>query len=552
MQVSALLGITVSIAFFVRLLRQPLMIAYIVAGIVAGPLVLNFMHGDSHLYHAFSEFGIVLLLFVVGLSLNFDHIKKIGKVSASTGIIQFLFTSVIGILIMHALGFSLMSAVYIGIALTFSSTIIIVKLLNDKKDTQSVYGKHVIGLMVIQDVIAIIMMIVISTLNEDGGLLKGMSMLGIKFLALAGFVYVVARYALPKILDHIAKSAEFLFIFTIAWCFGVASLLYWLGFSIEIGALIAGLALGSSPYQLEISSRIRPLRDFFIVLFFVILGSQMQVTDINAAIVPAVLLSLFVLVGDPFILYHSFRAAKFTRRNSFLAGVTAAHVSEFGFVLLFTGMQAGYVTQNDVSLFTMIALITIFLSTYAITYNEQFYRLLIPFFNIFGKDKYLQIEEARDIYDVWLFGYHRIGWKVCESLQQKNIRFAVVDFDPKAVEKLERLGIPVVFGDAADVEFLSSLPLEKSKLIVSTLPEVDDQLTLINYVRSLSEKPHIIANLHHVRYLDDLYEAGANYVMMPHLLGGQWMAEFLQSEQWSKKAFDALKRHQKEELRMRS
>lgn len=551
LQVSALLGITVSVAFFVRLLKQPLMIAYIIAGIVAGPLVLNFMHGDSHLFDAFSEFGIVLLLFVVGLSLNISHVKKIGKVSFSTGIIQFLFTSILGILILTALNFSLMSAVYIGIALTFSSTIIVVKLLNDKKDSQSVYGRHVIGLMVVQDLIAIAIMIIVNTFSQEGDLATTASVLALKFLALAGFVYGLARYILPKILDHVAKSSEFLFIFTIAWCFGVASLLHWIGFSIEIGALIAGLSLGSSPYQSEISSRIRPLRDFFIVLFFVILGSRMQIADISASIIPALILSLFVLVGDPFILFSSFRALKFTRRNSFLAGVTAAHVSEFGFVLLFVGMQAGYVTENDVSIFTLVALITIFLSSYAITYNEQLYRMLVPVFNLFGKDKYQQPEEKNDPFTVWVFGYHRIGWKVCEALQKKNVRFAVVDFDPKAVEKMRGMGIPAFFGDAADVEFLESLQLEKAKLVISTLPEPDDQVTLVKFIRSKTDKTFIITNLYHVNHLEDLYEAGASYVMMPHLMGGNWMADILTSEAWTKKTFDGLKKDQKEEMRMR-
>lgn len=551
LQISALLGITVSVAFFVRLLKQPLMIAYIIAGIVAGPLVLNFMHGDNHMFDAFSEFGIVLLLFVVGLSLNIDHIKKIGKVSFATGILQFLFTSIVGILILLGLNFSLMSAVYIGIALTFSSTIIVVKLLNDKKDSQSVYGRHIIGLMVVQDLIAIALMIIINTFSQQGDLAKTASILGLKFLALLGFVYVLARYVLPKILDHVAKSSEFLFIFTIAWCFGVASLLHWIGFSIEVGALIAGLSLGSSPYQPEIASRIRPLRDFFIVLFFVILGSRMQIADLGTALLPAVILSLFVLIGDPFILFSSFRALKFTRRNSFLAGVTAAHVSEFGFVLLFLGMQAGFVTENDISIFTLVALITIFFSSYAITYNEQMYRMFMPVFTLFGKDKYQQPEEEKEPYTVWVFGYHRIGWKVCEALIRKKIRFAVVDFDPKAVERLNNMGIPAYFGDAADVEFLETLQLEKAKLVVSTLPEPDDQITLVKFIRSKTDKTYIVTNLYHINHLEDLYEAGASYVMMPHLMGGHWMAEVLSSEAWTKKTFDALKKEQKEEMRMR-
>ncbi len=551
LQISALLGITISIAFVIRFLRQPLMVAYIIAGMVAGPLFLNLIQGDSHLFEAFAEFGVVLLLFVVGLSLNFDHIKKIGKVSTVTGIGQVIFTSFIGYAILRYLGFEHISSLYVALALTFSSTIIIVKLLADKKDSQSVYGRHVIGLMVVQDLIAILVMVVITSIGSEGGVLSGVSLSLLKLLALVGFIYLLAKFVLPKILDQVANSSEFLFIFTIAWCFGIASLLYALGFSIEIGAIIAGLSLGSSPYQPEISSRIRPLRDFFIVLFFIILGSEMQIGDIDSMLAPALILSAFILFGNSLLLYILFRLLKFTRRNSFLAGVTAAQVSEFGFVLLFVGVQAGHISGAEMPIFTIVALITIFVSSYAITYNEQLYSFFLPIFNFFGKDKYQQLEKDQEPFTVWVFGYHRIGWKVVEALQEKKIRFAVVDFDPKAISRLKHRGMDAYFGDAADVEFLSTLPLEKSKLIISTLPESDDQVTMIKYVRGKSEKPFIIANLYENKYLEDLYESGADYVMMPHLLGGSWVSNILKNEPWTKRTFGRLRKEQKEEMKLR-
>ncbi len=552
LQISILLGITVSIAFVIRLLRQPLMIAYIISGILAGPLFLNLLHGDSHLYEAFAEFGIVLLLFMVGLSLNFDHIKRIGKAAVVTGVGQIVFTGGIGFYIVYSLGFSVVSALYLGIAMTFSSTIVIVKLLGDKKDTESVYGRHVFGLMVVQDILAVLVMIFITTISGNGSDIGAtISKIIIKALALGGLVYALARYVLPKVLDKIANLSEFLFIFTIAWCFGLASLLTWLGFSIEIGAIISGLSLGSSPYQRQISSRIKPLRDFFIVLFFIILGSQMGISGLGLIVVPGIILSIFILFADPSILYLLFRRLKFTRRNSFLAGVTAAQVSEFGFILLFTGIQAGHIGGSELSVFTMVALITIFISSYAITYNEQLYRFLIPAFNIFGKDRYQQAEEKEEVYDVWVFGYHRIGWKVCEALQEKKISYAVVDFNTASISKLKHRGIPAYFGDAADVEFLSTLPLEKAKMVVSTLPEADDQMALVTHVRSKSSKTRVVLNLYHTENLEELYQAGADYVMMPHLLGGSWISRVLHDQPWTKNTFKSLRKEQKEEMKLR-
>ena len=270
-QLGALLGITVSIAFLMRVLRQPLMVAYIIAGIVAGPLFLDIVHGDAETLNAFAEFGVILLLFLVGLSLNVNHIRRIGKVAVITGVGQVLFTAFFGFLLMRWLQFSLGSAFFVAVAITFSSTIIIVKLLNDKKDTESTYGRYTLGLMVVQDIIAVAVMLVITSMNDSGTILDSVSVLLFKGVVLLSLVYFLSRFVLYKLLAFVAKSSEFLFIFTIAWLFGVAGLLYWAGFGLEIGAIIAGISLGSSPYASQIGSRIKPMRDFFIVLFFIIL-----------------------------------------------------------------------------------------------------------------------------------------------------------------------------------------------------------------------------------------------------------------------------------------
>jgi Kef-type K+ transport system membrane component KefB len=551
LQISVLLGLTVSIAFVIRLMRQPLLVAYVIAGIVAGPFFLDLMKGDQNLYDAFAQFGVVLLLFVVGLSLNLNHLKKIGKTVLVAGLAQFIITGLAGFFILRYIGFSAISSMYIAIAITFSSTIIIVKLLTDKKDTNSVYGRHVIGLMVVQDLIAIFFMLAINSTGQNIETSYVFAQFGLKLLALSAFVFLLSKYLLSKVLDRIAGSSEFLFIFTIAWCFGISSLLYLLGFSVEIGALIAGLSLGSSTYQQEICSRIRPLRDFFIIIFFVILGSEMRLADLSGVWKPALALSAFVVIGGTIILYFVFRILKFTRRNSFLAGVSASQVSEFGFIVLFVGASSGRLQGTELALFTIVALITIFISSYLITYNEILYKFLMPIFSLFGKDKHQQSEEQEKKYDVFVFGYHRIGWKVCESLQEKKIKFAVVDFEPQAIHRLHSRGIPAYFGDAADVEFLSTLNIDKAKLIISTLPEVDDQITMIKYVKSKTKKAKIIANLYHNRFLDDLYKAGADYVMMPHLLGGHWISDVVKKKAWTGKTFESLRKEQKKEMKLR-
>lgn len=526
-ELSVLLFITIGIAFVARMLKQPLIVAYILAGITIGPI---FLHGNADSYELFAQVGVVLLLFVIGLNLNFRKLKSIGRVSAITAVGQVIFTAAFGTAILLWMDFSLISAVYVAVAMTFSSTIIIMKFLSDKKDTETTYGKHTIGLMLVQDVIALAIMIGIGLMKTDHLDSGSLLFLVVKALFAGSSLVLLTKYFIPVVLKYIADSAEFLFIFTITWCFSVASALYALGFSLEIGAILAGISLSSSPYQLEIGSRIRPLRDFFLVLFFIVLGSEMQVEDIIHLWRPGIILTLFILIGNPFILYFLFRVLKFTRRNSFLSGVTAAQVSEFGFVILFTGTQSGHISGDEVPVFTFVALATIITSSYIIMYNEQIYRFLLPVFQLFGPDKKRQREKEVAVYDAWVVGYHRIGKRVCEALQHKKISFGVLDFDPAIIEELRREKMHAYFGDIADVEFLSDLPLASASFIIMTIPTVDDQLNLMAHVRAQNPDIIIVANAYYMAEAETLYAAGADYVMMPHVLGGNWIADVLKKK----------------------
>lgn len=552
LQISVLLGITVSIALIMRLLRQPLIVAYIIAGLISGPLFLNLVDGGKSFFQTFANFGIVLLLFIVGLSLNFQYIKKLGRSVVIGEFFRFVITVALGIFLMKIMHFGLLSSIFVSIALSFSSTIIVVKLLSEKRDLETLYGRYSEGLLLLQDVIAILIMIFLNTSGLNNYTwYESILVTGSKVVLLTALVFLLAKYLLPPIMDKVARNSELMFIFTIAWCFGVASLIYWSGFSVEIGAIIAGISLGASPYQPEIASRIRPLRDFFIVLFFIVLGSELKFVDLREIFLPALVLSFFVIIVDPLILYFVMRRMKFTRRSAVLAGVTAAQVSEFGFILIFKGQEVGMLHGSELSLLTLVALITIIISSYFITYNEQIYKFLMPWLNKFGKDMAQPEVDKFSDYTVYVIGYHRIGWKICETLAEKRIKFAVIDFNPDAIKKLKHRGIPAFFGDVGDVEFLESLSLDKAKLIVMTIPEADDQKNLITFVRRKSEKPIIVANLYQNRYLEDLYEAGANYVMMPHLLGGLWISEVLKFHPWTNKTFSGLRKEQHEEMKLR-
>ncbi len=521
-QISTLLVVTISLAFIVRFLKQPLLVAYIISGIICGPLFLNLLHGEASLYHAFSSFGIALLLFVVGLELNFSYLKKIGKLSLIIGLLQFILNFIL-IFIIAAYIFNLgfLSAVFLSIASCFSSTIVVLKLLNDKRDEESVYGRYTIGVMLIQDIISIAILFCLSVFypTESTGVNADSIF---KILGVLTLIIISYKFVLPKILDKIASLSEFLFVFTVTWCFGLASLMLWSGLSLELGAVIAGITLGSSKYQPEIVSRIKPLRDFFIILFFIILGSQADFSNPQAVLWPALILSLFVILFKPLVLYILFRLRRFTRRNSFLSALTSAPLSEFGFIILLAAVSSGVLSGTELSIFTVATIITIFVSSYLINYNAEIYNYLLPFFLIFGRDKYIQKESSKESYTAMVFGYHRTGWKIGNALKEINIDFAAVDFNPENVTRLTNHNIKSFFGDMSDVEFLKALPLEKTKYIISTVHSPEDQLVLLNYLKKKRKKPTIICTLYNKKYLDKLYEAGADYVMLPHLLSGTW------------------------------
>jgi len=547
LQLSALLAITVSVAFFVRLIKQPLLVAYIIAGIIGGPLLLNLLGADEHMYDAFASFGVVLLLFIIGLDLNFSYLKKIGKEAALIGLLQFVFNFAVMLPLVHFFGFSWSSASFLAVAACFSSTIVVLKLLGDKQDEESVYGRYTIGLMLVQDLISILILLLISFTAPDSAFSSFSWWLLIRALAVIAGIIIIAKFILPSFLRRIAASGEFLFIFTVAWCFGVASLLLWSGFSLELGAVIAGLSLGASRYQAEIASRVKPLRDFFLVIFFILLGSEADFRQVNGVLIPAVMLAGMVLIVKPLILYFLFRWRHFTRRNSFLAALTSGQLSEFGFIILFAG--ALYLDGRELAIFTVAAIITIFFSSYLMSYSYRLYNFLMPFFLLFGRDSFVQPEVKKEKFTAIIFGYHRTGWKIGEALKKKGIKFAAVDFNPESVSHFRHQGIRTFFGDASDIEFLRSLPLAEAKIVISTIPSPEDQLVLINFVRKHNPRAVMIASLYHKKYLPHLYRAGADYVILPHLLGGAWAADIVEKGELGRRsAWGKYRRQQAQDL----
>jgi Kef-type K+ transport system membrane component KefB/Trk K+ transport system NAD-binding subunit len=521
-ELSIIIIIAVVIAGIMRLLKQPLVIAYILTGIVVSPYFLNIVKSTDAIA-TFAQIGVALLLFMVGLNLNPKIIKDVGKVSLITGVGQVIFTSVIGFFIGKLFGFSTIVSIYIATALTFSSTIIIMKLLSDKGDLETLYGRIAIGFLIVQDLIVIAILMVISSIPSGMNyttlaletVLKGTGVLLLLFL--------ISVYILPRVTKAIAKSQEFLLLFSIGWCFAIATLFYYLNFSIEAGALLAGITLSLTPFRYEISSRMKPLRDFFIILFFILLGSQMVFTNISQYIIPIIIFSVFILIGNPLIVMVLMGFLGYTKRNSFLAGLTVAQISEFSLIFIALGVSVGHLTTEILSFVTIIGLITITGSSYMIIYANKIYPYLSKYLGIF-EIKGEKVDEHKyhkdGIYDIILFGYNRIGYDLLKSFKKIRKKFLVVDYNPETIINLAKEDIDCRYGDASDSVLLNELNLAKAKMIFSTMPDFDTNLLLVTKIRESNKKAIIIVISHQIDGAIELYDKGASYVILPHFLGG--------------------------------
>ena len=526
-ELSVILGVATAIAGIMRLLRQPLIVGHILTGIILGPYVFDYIQSDSTI-ELFSKIGITVLLFIVGLSLNPRAIKEVGKVSLITGIGQVVFTSVIGFLLLQFLGYSIVSSLYIAIALTFSSTIIILKLLSDKGDTTKLYGKIAIGFLLVQDIIATVILMFISSISSGGGALNVIAVVMVKSILLISVMYFLAKYAIPRLSLFSAKSQEYLFLFSLSWGLCFASLFSLTGFSMEVGALLAGIFLSMTPYALEISARLRPLRDFFIVLFFIGLGSTMVFEGTTTSMVHTIILSIFVLVGNPYIVYVLMNRLNYAKRTSFFAGLTVAQISEFSMILVALGYSLGHVEKEVLSLVTMVGVITISVSTYMILYSNRLYKQVEVVLSIFSLRKRSREGESHgEQFDIMLFGYNRVGQDFVKVFQKLGSSYIVIDFNPESIKKLEQNMLSYRYGDAQDLEFLAELPLEKTRMIVSTIPDFDTNMLLVRSVRTVNKHAIIIPISDFIEHANALYEAGATYVAMPHYLGAQYISKMI-------------------------
>ncbi len=520
-ELAVLLLLSVVISSIGIRLRQPLIVAFIAVGIIVGPSVLGWVSADDQI-DLLAKLGITILLFVVGLKLDLHIIRTMGPVALATGLGQVAFTSIVGYFIGIALGMEPITALYVAVALTFSSTIIIVKLLSDKREVDSLHGRIALGFLIVQDLVVVLAMIGLNALATASGPSATYEVLGIlaKGIAFLVVVGLAMRFVLPGLLRLISRSHELLVLFGIAWAVSLAALGVMLGFSKEVGAFLAGVSLASTPYRDVLGARLVSLRDFLLLFFFLDLGAHLDLGLLGSQIFESIILSLFVLIGNPLIVMAIMSSLGYTKRTGFLAGLTVAQISEFSLILGALGLSLGHINAETMGLITLVGLITISASTYMILYSHPLYEFLAPWLTIFDrKNKTNKFEMDKVVGDnstkVIVFGLGRYGMGIVQALRERNRHVICVDFNPELVHEGDVTGEPVLYGDAEDPEFIASLPLSRTAWVVSTTRDYHVSQVLINTLKSLGYQGQIAVAAHDSRDITRLKQAGADLVLEP-------------------------------------
>lgn len=528
-EVAALLVLAAAVGLVGVLLRQPLIVSFIAVGILAGPSVFGLAQSEEHI-NLLAELGISVLLFLVGLKLDIRLVRTLGLVALMTGLGQVAFTSIIGFAIGLALGFDAITSLYVAVALTFSSTIIIVKLLSDKREIDSLHGRIALGFLIVQDLVVVLAMIVLSAVGvgtKANAAASDVAMIFVSGIAMLIVVGIFIRYVAEPLVERLARAPELLVCFAIGWAALFAAAGDFLGFSMELGGLLSGVSLASTRLREAMAARLAPLRDFLLLFFFIALGTHLDLSLVGEQAPSAIIFSLFVLIGNPLIVLVIMGAMGYRKRTGFLAGLTVAQISEFSLIFMAMGVSLGHVGAESLGLVTLVGVITISLSTYMITNSHWLYARLEPLLGPFERAGTPREAEEQEMptaarYDVLLFGLGRYGGAIAQRLRARGLNVLGIDFNPAVVKRWHEEGLEVVYGDATDPEFVAHLPFTGVKWAVSAVPEHeagvtrdDSRLALVHALRDQGFQGQIAVTSHREEDGQNMHTSGADLILQP-------------------------------------
>ncbi|MBI3032145.1 cation:proton antiporter [Candidatus Woesearchaeota archaeon] len=515
-QLGILLIIVVVISFIIKLLKQPIILGYVLSGLFFAWYLSDY----QNIYETmilFGEIGIIFMLFLLGIEFDLKSLKYLGKDIFITTILQsiFLFAISLGITIFFPLTW--MERVHIGIVLLFSSTLFVAKWVEDKKETAALHGKIIFSTLIIQDILAILAITLLSLFNKPIGL--DFMLIPLKGILLLGIGFIVSRFLIQRILKTASHFIELLFILSISFCFMFAILAQKLGYSETIGAFLGGIVLGNTIYKTEIYGRLKPLTIFFNMLFFVGLGFQMLVPLNPKTIVMLALLLAATLFIKPFIFYITLRMRGYDLKTALLSGLYLAQNSEFGVIIVVGSISSGIISSQLGALSIILVITSMILSSYLIKYDREIFQWcsswLLMLDRLFATTKTAKLEEKAIDAEIIFFGYYEFGSEVLDKIKALNKKIIVIENDPHLIEKLQEEKIPFIFDSVYSPEFFRHHHFKNPELVISNKMDLIETKIILKELKSKHPSIKIMVTARNINESLELYNAQADYVIYP-------------------------------------
>lgn len=516
--------------FVARWFKQPALLGYLLAGIIVGPAGLQLINSPEEIALV-SELGIIFLLFTVGAETDLLKFLRSGPTLLIGGFAQILLTILIVLFVLPSLG--LQAGLYIGLAVALSSTMLVVKLLQDKKTLHSLHGQLILGFLLVQD-LAVILALPILAADVSSLNIGYFELLGLKAIVLLGALVLLSKMAFPKLYASAAHSSEMLYLTALATCFAFIGLAYFLQLSLAIGAFLGGLAIARLPYNVEAASSLRGLRDFFVMLFFVALGTQLDFNagSVSLSFLVSIVLLLFVL--KPLVFYIITQIAGYGTQTASKVAFGLLQMSEFSLILLVQGKNAAVIPPAEYSITIMLAAFSMAVTPYIMEQGPRLVDWLksaskLKFFSNYElfsrKLKALQhVSEKKLNHHIIILGGGRTGKHMALNLS-KAYPIVVVDHDPNVVQFFRQKGMMGVFGNAHNTEILDHLHVEKARLVVCTMPDEEESKFVLGYLKRTFPKVPVFVKANYYEEAWELYKAGADYVVLSEIIGGHVFTE---------------------------
>jgi Kef-type K+ transport system membrane component KefB len=522
-----------------HILRQPVILGYVVAGVVIGPEFGMGLITDIHSVEVISELGLILLLYIIGLEIDLRQLVSSGRQLLATSIGQYPLCTLLGWCFFSVVSVSYVNSsleiLYIALLCALSSTAIVVKALYDKQELDTLPGRMTIGTLVLQDLYAILVLAVQPNL-ADLNIYPILLAIG-STIVLIAFGFIISKLVLSRVFRAIAKSPEMVVCVSLAWCAVMAAIAGLLNVSLEMGALIAGVCIAAFPYSIHVTAKTLPLRDFFLTLFFVALGMKMTLPD-GPLVGPVLILSFFIVASRFLSIYPLLAISGAGRRVAFVTSLNLSQLSEFSLVIGSIGLTLGHVSADFVSLlvFTMVFLSIV--SSYGIRFSHDLFRLFDRLVSTIRPEKVPNLEDSNlDSHggEIVFLGFHRGARALIEQLEEESPellkKVLVIDFNPLTLDEMRKRGISVLFGDIASYDTLSHSHLENAKVILSTIPDMllkgTSNRNLARMVKSLAPEAFLVATADDSVHESKLKDVGVDLVVRPFDIAGHWLARFV-------------------------